>query len=46
MADHVVVVASGNADKIFQSALGSSKAQVVEVDALAAVGDAVKAVFR
>ena len=46
MADHVVVVASGNKDKIFQSALGSNKAQVVEVDALAAVGDAVKAVFR
>ncbi len=46
MADHVVVVASGNKDKVFQSALGSSKAQVVEVDALAAAGEAVKAVFR
>lgn len=46
MADHVIVVAGGNKDRIFQSALGSSKAQVVEVDTLAAVGDAVKAVFK
>jgi hypothetical protein len=46
MADHVIVVAGGNKDKLFQSALGSGKAQIVEVASLAAAGDAVKAVLR
>ncbi len=45
-ADHVIVVASGNRDKICQGALGGRVVPVIEVDSLAAVGDAVKAVFK
>lgn len=44
-ADHVIVVAAGNKDKKFQALAAARKAPVVEVDRLAAVGQAVKTVF-
>lgn len=44
-ADHVIVVASGNKDQKFQALAAARKAPVVEVDRLAAVGQAVKALF-
>jgi hypothetical protein len=46
LSDYVVVFAGGNKDKVFQSAAGSHPVPIVEVESLAAVGDAVKAVFR
>lgn len=45
-SDYAVVVAGGNADKFFQSAGKARAVPVVEVDSLAAAGDAVKAVFK
>jgi hypothetical protein len=44
-ADYVIVVASGNKDKVFNALASKSKATVVEVEKLAGVGDAVKAAF-
>lgn len=44
-ADYVVVVASGNKDKVFNTLAAKRQAQVVEVDRLAAAGAAVKAAF-
>jgi hypothetical protein len=44
LADYVVVVASGNRDRIFQAA-ATGRVPVVEVESLSAVGDAVHAVF-
>jgi hypothetical protein len=44
-ADHVVVVASGNKDKLFQTLAGKRETPVVEVETLAAAGEAVKALF-
>jgi hypothetical protein len=44
-ADHVIVVASGNKDKVFNTLASKSGAAVVEVEKLAGVGDAVKAAF-
>ena len=44
-ADYVVVVASGNKDKVFNALASKSKATVVEVEKLAGVGDAVKTAF-
>jgi len=46
LSDYVVVVAGGNKDKSFQAAAGTRPVPIVEVESLAAVGDAVKAVFR
>ncbi len=46
LSDYVVVVAGGNKDKFFQAAAGTRPVPIVEVESLAAVGDAVKAVFR
>lgn len=45
-ADYVVVLSGGNKDKIFQAAAAPRGTPVVEVESLAAVGDAVKAVCR
>jgi hypothetical protein len=44
-ADHVVVVASGNKDKVFNTLAARSKAAVVEVEKLADAGAAVKTAF-
>jgi hypothetical protein len=44
-ADYVIVVASGNKDKTFNTLAARSKAPVVEVEKLAGVGEAVKAAF-
>jgi len=44
LADQVVVVSSGNRDRIFQAA-SEGRVPVVEVDSLSAVGDAVQALF-
>ena len=44
-ADHVIVVAAGNKDRIFNRLAEKRQAQVVEVDRLAAAGAAVKTVF-
>lgn len=44
-ADHVVVVASGNKDKVFNTLAAKSKATVVEVEKLAEAGAAVKSAF-
>ncbi len=44
-ADHVIVVASGNKDKVFNTLAAKGKAQVAEVEKLAGAGDAVKAAF-
>lgn len=46
LSDYVIVVAAGNKDKSFQAAAGKSAVPIVEVESLAAVGDAVKAVFK
>ena len=43
--DYVVVVAAGNKDKLFDTLAARRKTPVVEVPSVAAVGDAVKAVF-
>lgn len=44
-ADHVVVVASGNKDKVFNTLSAKSKAAVVEVEKLAEAGAAMKTAF-
>lgn len=44
LADQVVVVSSGNRDRIFQAASGG-RVPVVEVESLSEVGDAVQALF-
>lgn len=44
MSDQVVVVASGNRDRIFQAASGG-RVPIVEVGSLSEVGDAVQALF-
>lgn len=45
-ADYTVVVASGNKDKLFNQLAAGRGAPVVEVDRMAAAGEAVKAVFK
>jgi hypothetical protein len=45
-ADHVVVVASGNKDKRFDTLAATRKTPVTEVEKLAAAGEAVKALFE
>jgi len=45
VADRVVVVAGGNKDGIFETLAGESGPVVVEVESLAAAGDAVRAAF-
>jgi hypothetical protein len=45
-AEYVVVVAGGNKDKLFQSLAAKRGTPVMEVDTLAAAGEAVKAVFK
>jgi len=45
-AGYVVVVAGGNKDKLFQSLAAKRGTPVIEVDTLAAAGEAVKAVFK
>jgi hypothetical protein len=42
---HVVVVASGNKDKVFNTLAAKNKVPLTEVPNLAAAGDAVKALF-
>jgi hypothetical protein len=44
-ADHVIVVAAGNKDKVFNRLAEKRQAQVVEVDRLAAAGAAVQVAF-
>jgi hypothetical protein len=44
-ADHVIVVASGNKDKVFNTLAAKRNTPVVEVEKLAGVGAAVKAAF-
>ncbi|MFH1176320.1 MAG: DUF6305 family protein, partial [Acidobacteriota bacterium] len=44
-ADYVIVVASGNKDRVFQMAAAKRATPVIEADSLVAAGDAVKAVF-
>ena len=44
LADQVVVVASGNRDRIFQT-VAEGRVPVLEVDSLSAVGDAVQTLF-
>ena len=45
-ADHVVVVATGNKDKLFNTLAAKRNTPVVEVDRQAAAGDAVKSLFK
>jgi hypothetical protein len=45
-ADCVIVVASGNKDKLFNQLAAGRAVPVVEVETMAAAGDAVKAVFK
>jgi len=45
-ADYVIVVAAGNKDKVFNTLAARRNVPVVEVDKIAAAGDAVKAVFK
>ncbi len=45
-ADYVVVLAPGNKDKMFHNLAAKRGIPVVEVESLAAVGEAVKAVFK
>ena len=44
LADQVVVVSSGNRDRIFQT-VAEGRVPILEVDSLSAVGDAVQALF-
>jgi len=44
-ADHIIVVASGNKDKVFNTLAAPRNTPVVEAERLAAVGEAVKAAF-
>ena len=43
---HIVVVASGNKDKLFNTLAAKNSVPVTEVPNLAAAGDAVKALFQ
>jgi hypothetical protein len=45
-ADYVIVVASGNKDKLFNTLAAKRGTPVVEVEKVAAAGDAAKAVFK
>ena len=45
-ADHVVVVASGNKDKLFNTLAAKKNVPVVEVEKMADAGAAVKALFK
>lgn len=45
-ADYVIVVATGNKDKLFNQLAAPRNVPVVEVEKMAAAGDAVKAVFK
>lgn len=45
-ADYVIVVAAGNKDKLFNQLAAPRNVPVVEVEKMAAAGDAVKAVFK
>ena len=45
-ADYVIVVAAGNKDKVFNTLAGKRGTPVIEVEKIAAAGDAVKAVFK
>jgi hypothetical protein len=45
-ADYVIVVAAGNKDKLFNQLAAKRGVPVVEVEKMAAAGDAVKAVFK
>jgi hypothetical protein len=45
-ADYVVVVAAGNQDKLFNTLAAKRNISVVEVDKVAAAGEAVKTVFK
>ncbi|HSK08240.1 MAG TPA: DUF6305 family protein [Vicinamibacterales bacterium] len=45
-ADYVVVVAAGNADKLFQKLAAARNTPVVQVDRVPAVGGALSAVFN
>ncbi len=45
-ADYVIVVASGNQDKFFNTLAEKAKVPVVEVEKMAQAGEAAKAVFR
>lgn len=45
-ADRVVVVASGNKDKLFQKLAEKRQTPVVEVEKLASAGEAVRALFQ
>jgi len=45
-ADYTVVVAAGNKDKLFNQLAAKRGAPVVEVEKMAAAGEAVKAVFK
>ncbi|HEX7486888.1 MAG TPA: DUF6305 family protein [Vicinamibacterales bacterium] len=45
-ADCTIVVASGNQDKLFNQLAAGRHAPVIEVEKTAAVGDAVKAIFK
>jgi hypothetical protein len=45
-ADHVVVVASGNKDKLFQTLAEKRQTPVVEVEKLASAGEAIRALFQ
>jgi hypothetical protein len=45
-ADYVIVVAAGNKDKLFNQLAAARNVPVVEVEKMAAAGNAVKAVFK
>jgi hypothetical protein len=45
-ADYVIVVATGNKDKLFNQLAAPRNVPVVEVEKMAAAGDAVKAAFK
>ena len=44
-ADHVIVVAAGNKDKVFNTLAAKRNTPVVEVEKLGGVGEAVKTAF-
>lgn len=44
-ADHIIVVAGGNKDKVFNTLAGPRQTPVVEVERLVGVGEAVKSAF-
>jgi Domain of unknown function (DUF6305) len=45
-ADYTIVVASGNKDKLFNQLAAKTGAPVVEVEKVAAAGEAVRAIFK